>query len=68
MNFIIKTRSDATIIFIDSILLRILHKVIDDCTAQAFLKRNRSGKAYLCFVAQKYINAELCFVFIIYNS
>ena len=49
MNFIIKTRSDATIIFIDSIPLRILHKLIDDCTAQAFLKQNRSGKAYLCF-------------------
>lgn len=30
MNFIIKTRSDATIIFIDSIPLRILHKVVDD--------------------------------------
>lgn len=33
----------------ESIPLRILHKLLDDCTAQAFLKRNRSGKAYLCF-------------------
>ena len=33
----------------ESIALRILHKFIDDCTAQAFLKRNRSGKSYLCF-------------------
>lgn len=33
----------------ESIALRILQKFIDDCTAQAFLKRNQSGKSYLCF-------------------